>query len=322
MKQTVEKEMQRRSARWACATLLTLWLFAPLGAAQISAPLSQEARAALDRAQAAATEALQTYDAYRPDQPLFKEAVRYGREAAQLAPGNPEPLRLLAEVYSATNFYGPAFRNWQAYLDTGGIFTTNMREQAVEAGTQLAYERYDQGALEEALSAYQEVIDLVPEDPEAYVWAGRILLEANRPEQAVPYWQEVTALEPDNASAEYFLGLAQEQARYGAEAVTAFREGVRLYEAGERRAASEQFARATSLNDQYPAAWAYLGRTAFETNSYAAAETFYQNASQLEPNNQTYRYFYEESQRRQEAGADEEQGAQSEQPPFREESGN
>ncbi len=291
--------------------------------AQISAPLSQEARAALDRAQATAAEALQTYETYRPDQPLFQEAVRYGREAAQLAPGSPEPLRFLAEVYSVTNFYGPAFRNWQAYLDAGGTLTRDMREQAVEVGTELAYERYNRDDKEEALRLYQEVIDLVPDNPEAYVWAGRILLETDRPDEAIAYWQEVADLKPGDESAEYFLGLAQERARYGTEAVTAFREGVRLYEAGDRRAAREQFARATSFNDRYPAAWAYLGRTAFETGNYTAAETFYQNASQLAPNNQTYRYFYEESQRRQgeQAESEDEQDAQGERP-FREESGN
>ena len=308
--------------RWQLIRALTLCLALSITFAQLSTPLPQGARAALERAQSAATEALQTYDTYRPDQPLFREAVRYGREAAQLAPDSAEPLRFLAEVYSVTNFYGPAFRSWQAYLDAGGALTRSMREQAVDAGTELAYERYAQGDKGEALRLYREVIDLVPDNPEAYVWAGRILLETDRPDEAVGYWQEVTGLKPGDESAEYFLRLAQERARYGTDAVTAFREGVRLYEEGDQRAAREQFARATSLNDRYPAAWAYLGRTAFETNNYAAAETFYQNASQLEPNNQTYRYFYEESQRRQGEQAEvEEQGAQNDRP-FREESGN
>ena len=311
----------RRLVLRVCITL-SLALGGAAAFAQISAPLSQEARAALDRAQTTAAEALQTYDTYRPDQPLFREAIRYGREAARLASGNPEPLRFLAEVYSVTDFYGPAFQNWQAYLEAGGTLTRSMREQALEVGTQFAYERYSRGDKDESLRLYQEVIDLVPDDPEAYVWAGRILLETGRPAQAIAYWQEVTALRPDDPSAEYFLGLAQERARYGTQAVTAFREGVRLYEAGNARAARERFARATSLNDDYPAAWAYLGRTEFESENYAAAETFYQNASQLEPNNQTYRYFFEESQRRQgeESEAENEQN-QSEQP-LREESGN
>ena len=306
---------------WLGASVFAIGLtFLSAAFAQISAPLPQEARTALERAQASAAKALQTYDTYRPDQPLFREAVRYGREAAQLAPDNPEPLRFLAEVYSVTDFYGPAFRNWQAYLEAGGALTRDMREQAVEVGTELAYERYSQDDKDEALRLYQEVIDLVPDDPEAYTWAGRILLETDRPESAITYWQEVAELKPGDDSAQYFLELAQERSRYGTEAVTAFREGVRLYEAGDRRAAREQFARATSLNDRYPAAWAYLGRTAFETNNYAAAETFYQNATQLEPDNQTYRYFFEESQRRQGEEADVEDEQQSR--PFREESGN
>ena len=271
--------------------------------AQISAPLPQQARAALDRAQAAATEALQTYDSYHPDQPLFQEAVRYGREAAQLAPDNPEPLGFLAEVYSTTNFYGPAFQNWQAYAQAGGILTQEMRGQVIDTGLQVAYERYEQDKKDQALRLYQEVIDLVPDDPQAYMWAGRILLETNRPKQAITYWQEVATLKPDDPSAEYFLDLSRESARYGTAAVRAFRRGVELYESGNRRAAREQFAKATTLNDGYPAAWAYLGRTAFEANNYADAETFYQKAAQLAPNNQTYRYFYEESQRRQDEQA-------------------
>ena len=123
------------------------------------------------------------------------------------------------------------------------------------------------------------------------------------PKQAITYWQEVVTLKPDDSSAQYFLDLSRESARYGTAAVRAFRRGVELYEAGNRRAAREQFAEATTLNDRYPVAWAYLGRTAFEANDYADAETFYQKATQLAPKNQTYRYFYEESQRRQDEQA-------------------
>ncbi len=252
----------------------------------------------LDEARAAAREALTTYKSPRPDQPLFREAVRLGRRAVYLAPENPEALRFLAEVYGLTGFYGPAFSIWQRFVDAGGVLDANARAQLVRNGLQVGYARYSQGDLGRALSAYRTVADLSPDTVLAQRWAGRILLEQNRPKAALPYWQRVQALRPRDKGAAYFLRLTEAGIEYGLGAAQAFYGGISDYEAGRREAARGKFQRATALSPDYAEAWGYLGRLAFEEGKFAEAETAYGRASTLALGNQTYRYFLQQSRDR------------------------
>lgn len=280
------------------STLVTLMGAAFTSGVMAQTTLNPAAWESIQRGQAAADEALATYAEPYPDQPLWQEAIRLGKEAVRQAPGRPEPLRFLADVYTATGWYGPAWQSWNDYLEAGGGLDAAAQRGLVEVGTELGYTAYEAGNPDEALGFYQRVIDLAPEDSEAFVWVGRILTETGRPAQAIPYWQEVLERNPGDERAEYFLELAQDQAEFGVAATNAFREGVERYEAGDLRAASERFARATSLNEDYAEAWAWLGRTAFERGEYRNARSYYGSARELEPDNETYNYFFEESNRR------------------------
>lgn len=233
-----------------------------------------------------------------PDQPIWRDAIALGREAVRQAPGRPEPLRFLAKAYTLTRWYYPAWQTWLEYVRVGGGLDREVREWMALTGSELGYISYSQGDFEQALAYYRQIIDYVPDYLDAYVWVGRILIETRRPAQAIPYWQEVVNRDPGDRRAAYFLELARDQAQWGIDAVNAFREGVSAYEAGNLSLARERFARASAANPEYAAAWAWLGRVAFETGNYRDAATFYNNARQLEPTNETYQYFYRESQRR------------------------
>ena len=287
--------------RWVLTGLSIFALSAPV-AAQITSlenPIPQAAQAALTDAQGAAKKALDTYSTYRPDQPLFRQAIRLGRRAVNLAPENPETLRFLAEVYGVTGFYGPAFSIWQRFAEAGGSLDRAARTQIARTGTQDGYARYSQGDLTGALRAYRTVTRLVPGNVRAQRWTGRILLEQDKPGAALPYWRRVQSLRPDDAGAAYFVTLTEAGVKYGLNAARAFYGGVSDYEAGHRGAAEREFSQATKLNPGYAAAWGYLGRLAFEAENFRRAQTAYSRASQLEPNNQTYRYFLGQAQQRQ-----------------------
>lgn len=296
---------KRIPKRFFIAGLLALLGVGPsVAGAQIttlSAPLSAEARDVLERARESAREALASYDEpYRPDQPLFREALLLGRRAVELSPENPEALRFLAELNGVTGFFGPAFATWERFVAAGGVLDTAALDQLVRAGTQVGYARYQQGDSEGALAAYERVTELAPNRPLAHRWAGRILLELNRPQEALTAWQAVLRLRPGDESAAYFADLARAGVRYGLEAARAFYEGITHYEAGRREQAQAAFVQATTLNPDYAEAWAYVGRTAFEGGDFAGAENAYREASALEPQNETYRYFLGEAQRAQE----------------------
>ena len=136
---------------------------------------------------------------------------------------------------------------------------------AADVGKRLAYGSYERGDLETALDRYVTVAELAPADIESHVWVGRILIETERPRQAMPFWRRAVDLDPTDARAAYFVELAREQATWGSAAVTVFRAGVALYEQDRPTEAAERFARASTLNEGYVDAWAWLGRVAFET---------------------------------------------------------
>lgn len=268
------------------------------GAAQ---GLPAEAASALRAGEALMTEALRTYPAQYPDRPLWQQAFAEGRRAEQFAPEALEPVRFLAEAYSRSQWAGRAWPAWMTFVDRGGVLDEEARELVALVGHELGYGAYARGDLETALEYYLTVSDLVADDIDSRVWAGRILIETERPAQAVAFWRSVLELDPTDARAAYFVELAREQAAYGTQAVDVFREGVALYEQGAPQAASERFARAAAINPTYPAAWAWLGRVAFEAGDYVDARRAYANAAGLAPGDETYRYFLRESIARAEA---------------------
>ncbi len=280
-------------------SLLALVLPVSAQITSLSSPLPPKAQAALDEARSVAREALEAYGFYHPDQPLFRQAITLGKRATTLAPDNPEAQRFLAELYGVTNFYGPAFQTWQAYLEAGGTLDSNAAGQFARTGNALGYARYSSGNAEGALEAYQTVARQVPGNARAQRWSGRILLEQDKPKAALPYWQRVKGLMPTDASIDSFISLAQAGVRYGMDAARAFYDGVTAFEAGKKEAARQHFVQATTLNPDYAAAWGYMGRVNFEAGWFVRAEAAYAKASTLEPDNAAYRYFLREAQARQ-----------------------
>ena len=253
------------------------------------------AGAALEEARVLAAEARAAGERPYPDAPLWAEAIRLGREALRAAPGDPEVLRFLAETYSATNWYAPAWRAWQ---DLASV--TTLDPAALEAGTaagnQLAYLRYDGGDRAGALSLYQEVIAFNPSGPQAYRWAGRILLEQGQAEAALPFWQEAVRLEPGNEGNRYFLELAEDEVRYGSSGTENFYAGIAAYEAGNLAEALARFQEAARANADYKQAFVWAGRTALELNQPELAAGYWERVLDLDPEDERARYFLEASQ--------------------------
>ena len=281
-------------------SVLALIVALVLSTAQAQAPLPEAAAEALADGRARMAEALLTYPAQYPDRPLWQAAFADGRRALSLAPEALEPVRFLAEAYSRSNWYGPAWNTWRDYVQRGGDVSADREAQQLiaDVGQELGYGAYARGDLELALQYYQSVTDLVPSDLNAHVWSGRILIETERPAQAIAFWERVIELDPSDARAAYFAELAREQARWGSAAVDAFREGVAFYEQQRLSEAAERFARATARNPEYAQAWAWLGRVAYERERFGDAATYYRRASALEPANETYAWFRTDSERR------------------------
>ncbi len=156
---------------------------------------------------------------------------------------------------------------------------------------------YYSGQIDQAWLSFAEAARSNPSYRKAFVWAGRVALELGQPGDAIQYWRRATELDPGDEGAAYFLRVAQNQSRWGAEAFTSFEEGLNLYNQGDLESAEASFQTATNLSPEYPEAWAWLGRVNFEANDYNAALNAFERAFELEPSSDAYRYFYQESAR-------------------------
>ena len=228
-----------------------------------------------------------------PGESLWATAIDQARLAADLAPGDPEALRLLAELYTTTRWYGRAWPAWQDYRNAAGALDDQALQDGADTGTTFAFLRYQAGELEQALEIYRQVIRYHPSDPRGYVWAGRILLELGDPETAIPYWEQAVELDPADEGAAYFLTLARDQARFGVVAAADLYEGIRLYEAGELDGALPLFQDAAQENPEFREAFVWAGRTGLELGRPELARDYWQRALTLDPENEAAAYFLE-----------------------------
>lgn len=285
--------------RLTFVTIIFLWLIV-----QAQSDLSQEAQTALATGQTAMQVALSSYERHYPDLPLWREAIRYGKEAIELAPDNPDALRFLAEAYSRSNWPGPAWQAWNDYLTKGYTLDSETAPLYINTGEQLGYTRYSQGQADAALEVYKRILEIIPDNKEANVWTGRILLETGRPEEALPYWQAVVTRDSTDERAAYFLQLTQNQIQWGAGAATAFQEGISLYEKGQLQEAALKFSSAAQQNTNFTDAYIWSGRTLLDLGRPAEAVPYWQAATERDPNDTRSAYFLQLSQDQSTWGAE------------------
>lgn len=270
-----------------------------LGISVANTSLPENAQNALDQAQKSMELVLDTYSVHYPDQPYWQEVYEEAKQAINLAVGAPEPIGVLAEAYSRSNWHGPAFQTWLDFAAAGGAFTPEQLNLFTNSAEQNAYAAYQRGELAVASDYYRSVVKFNPHDANAFRWLGRIASELNNPEEAIAAWEVVVDLTPEDGGARYFLDLARAQARWGTTAANYFFDGIRLYEENDLNQARLAFASATSQNSRYIDAWAWLGRVNFEQQKYSDASRAYQKALDLDPGNDNYAYFLRESNSRQ-----------------------
>ena len=261
-----------------------------------SASLNDAASAALQKGQAAASRALVTYDAPNLDQPLWRDAVRYGEEAKSLAPGRKEPLRFLAQVYSTVGFYSRAWEAWTGYYEAGGLFDAQARSQFVTIGKDLGYAAYQAGNVDEALLYYSTVDEVQPGEPEVGVWLGRLNFERGDLSAALPYWQEATRQNPDNKTYADLLARTQNGLTYGVAASSAFYRGVDAAQAGREEEALAAFREALNVNPQYKEAFVRAANLSDDLGRPGDARDLWARVLALDPNDANARAALERAQ--------------------------
>ena len=271
-----------------------------------SAQLSGEALDALEKGQAAASEARERYAGRQnsPDQPLWREAVRSGERALQLEPDSPEVLRFLTRTYSDLSWYARAWGYGQRYRDAGGVLGDALTADLVEAGMQLGYARYSAADTAGSVRYFEEVLALDEGNPDATVWLGRIYLEQGEPERALPYWRDAAALDPEDEGVRYYLAQTEAQLEFGAGAGQAFQSGLQAYNEGRLEDALTSFEAATRANPEYKDAFVWAGRTSLELGRSEEAKEYWQRVLELDPDEGRARYFIARANDQLEWGAE------------------
>ncbi len=295
-----EVQLTRRNGRHLVVLAVALGSLALAAAAMAQRPA--KADQLFTQAQQAQQQAVASGEPAQPDRPHWSQAWRLGEQALQLAPHDTAIERFLARTYSQLDWYARAYNSWLAYLSDGGSLddtsglapgATSNVDMFEHVGTQLGYARYQAGDKQQALGYYLKVHEILPSDPLALRWLGRIYFEMNQPSEALPYWQALVQQKPNDQAAQYYLQRTQQQLQVGVKASDAFSRGVDLYDKGQKQAALSAFRQALAANPDYTEAAVWAGRTSLDLGQPDMAASYWQKVVQAKPDDAGAKYFLE-----------------------------
>jgi tetratricopeptide (TPR) repeat protein len=289
----------------ACLTVACLGggAAAQVGFAPGDPPLPAAAAAAWTEAVDALAVAVAAPRPWTPDAPAWRTALVSVRQAVEAAPGHPVPLRTSLRTHVAVGWWVRAVAAvdalqaarpddpWAETEPRVPATSGTLLEVATEALREYGFARYQADDAEAALATFARWAELVPDDPDARRWLGRVLLERGDPIAALPHLRRWAALRPDDPDAAYFVAEAELGARVGVVASGAFRRGLASYEAGDLEAAARAFAEARDAAPEYADAHAWAGRLALEAGDPAAAVAAFAEALALRPDDAGLAYF-------------------------------
>jgi len=268
---------------------LTLLLCCSLLMSCVSIGLAQANNLALARQKA--QEARNTYGnmQYSIDQPIWREAFFHLNNAYA---DNPRDLDVL---YYATTMYNEVMwdsRSWQfgrEYVLAGGQLDQTLIDVLTLVGNDLGFSFYEFENYEVALGYYEAVNQINPTDERAIRWIARIYTETGNPEKASEYWR--VAAERGAEGAQYFYERTQLELSIGKQASDAYYTGLELYQQGQLIEAINSFEDSARANPNYTEAWRWIGRTSIDAGLPARALPAWRKLSQLDPDDESVRYF-------------------------------
>lgn len=293
--------LRRRAVVVAALTLaFAAWAALAQGALlSDDAPLPAEAEAAMARGVEAAVAGLADPTPPHPDHHHWRVVLQAGREAVEIVE-HATTQRFLARAYALTGWSVRALQAFDALVDAGHPLDVDderlvpdVTSAALYArvAAEQAFARYQAGDLEGSRRTFERWLAVDPDAIEPLRWLGRLALELGDPEAALPYWERLVAMRPDDAAAAFSLREAQREVAVGPVAAAAFREGIQAYELGDLDAAFEAFSAAHAANPDYVEAAVWAGRSALELARPAVALRYWTLVSEARPDDGGAAYF-------------------------------
>jgi tetratricopeptide (TPR) repeat protein len=276
---------------------------AQVGFAPGDPPLPAAAAPAWAGAVAALEDAVASPRPWTPDARAWRTALVAVRAAVDAAPGHPAPLRASLRTHVAVGWWVRAVaavdaleaaRPEDPWAEPAAPLPAppgTLLEAAAEALREYGFARYQAGDREAARATFARWVELLPDEPDAHRWLGRVLLEGGDPVAALPHLRRWAELQPEDRDAAYFVSEAELAARVGVIASSAFRGGLAAYEAGDLEGAAAAFDEARRAAPEYADAHAWAGRVALESGEPAAAVEAFGAAIALRPDDAGLAYF-------------------------------
>lgn len=271
-------------------------------AAPAPSPRNPEIEALLDQARDLTSEALRSDLLPSPDQRIWVDALARIDAAHDQAPRDIVVLHTRARIYSYVGWHIRAWEYWHDYFEAGGTlkdpldFTPpELTSEALfaEVGSELGFARYQAGLDGEALGYYLAVLERRPNDQEALTWAARIYFEQGQTAAALPLWERLATLDPNDQGTLYFLERTRERLAVGPEASDTFQSGLLSYQAGDLDQALTAFEAAFAFNDTFAEAAVWAGRTSLELGQPERSHRHWNRVLQLDPSDGRAAYFLE-----------------------------
>ena len=263
------------------------------------APLPAAAEAAMARGSEAAVTGLADPTPPHPDHPVWRLVLEAGREAVEIV-DHAVTQRYLARAYALTGWSVRALRAFDELVAAGHPLDVaderlvpDLASSTLYArvAAEQAFARYQAGDAEGAERTFARWAALDPEATEPLRWLGRLAGERGDPEAALPYWERLVALAPDDESAAFSLREAQREVAVGPAAAAAFRDGIQAYELGDLEGAFQAFAAAHGANPEYVDAAVWAGRSALELERPETALRYWTLVSEARPDDGGAAYF-------------------------------
>ncbi len=252
-----------------------------------------------------------------PNQALWQDVITASQAVLAEDLSHPQANIMIAEAYETLGLQNLAWRSWQmAWLETDDRFAFS---KSKVIGHQLAEASLSAKLFDSATKYYTALLEIDSKDIRIFTGLANIAYAQNNLAKVEHYLRIALSLEPSNKDLLTALSnlktlqtepvaVVEETAEtvsvsavpeapapltpvgtlesvYGERAASAYREGLRLYDAGLPFEARLLFIDAVEFAPEFIDAWLWLGRTRFEQESFELAAQAYQRALDLDPSN-------------------------------------
>ncbi|MGQ9622143.1 MAG: tetratricopeptide repeat protein [Candidatus Caldatribacteriaceae bacterium] len=157
------------------------------------------------------------------------------------------------------------------------------------------YNLYQAGRKEEAIQFFVEAVTTKPNFAKAWTWLARTYQEEGMYDEAIWAWEKVVQLEPENTQAQYFLKKVKNWKQYGKDAWENYEKGIVALEKGEPYDAIEYFRKAIEANSKFDKAYYWLGIASLRTSDYHNAVWALEKYVVLRPDDSLGQYWLKQA---------------------------